>query len=73
MTTAHARSLEEQRAEFARGRFLAMPVAGTLAWAAIGIASSECGAVGFREVALPNDKIRAIDVGVEIEVAWQGR
>jgi hypothetical protein len=32
------RTLEEQRAEFARRRFLAMPLAGTIAWAAVGIA-----------------------------------
>ena len=36
MTTT-ARTLDEQRAEFARSRFLAMPIAGTIAWSAIGI------------------------------------
>ena len=39
-TTTHpSRSLEEQRIEFSRSRFLAMPIAGTIAWAIIGIAS----------------------------------
>ena len=33
------RSLDLQRAEFARRRFLAMPLAGTIAWAVIGLAS----------------------------------
>ena len=32
-----SRSLEEQRQEFARGRMLAMPIAGTIAWAVVGI------------------------------------
>jgi hypothetical protein len=32
-----ARSLDAQREEFARRRFLAMPLAGTLAWALIGL------------------------------------
>lgn len=31
------RTLEEQRAEFARHPFLAMPIAGTIAWTVIGI------------------------------------
>lgn len=31
------RTLEEQRQEFSRGRMLAMPLAGTIAWAVIGI------------------------------------
>jgi hypothetical protein len=31
------RSLEQQRAEFGRNRFLAMPIAGTIAWAVIGV------------------------------------
>lgn len=35
-----SRSLDEQRAEFARGRFLAMPLAGTIAWTIIGIAGA---------------------------------
>jgi len=34
------RTLEIQRAEFARNRFLAMPIAGTIAWFVIGV----CGA-----------------------------
>lgn len=34
-----ARSLDEQRAEFKRRRFLAMPVAGTIAWSVVAIAS----------------------------------
>lgn len=37
MSEATSLSLEEQRAEFARSKLLAMPIAGTLAWAAIGI------------------------------------
>ena len=32
------RSLEEQRLEFSRRRFLAMPLAGTIAWVAVAIA-----------------------------------
>ena len=39
MTIHSSRSLEEQRLEFSRSRFLAMPVAGTIAWTIIGIAS----------------------------------
>ena len=35
-----SRSLEEQRAEFARRRFLAMPLAGTIGWAVIGVAGA---------------------------------
>src|SRR5262245_12276559 len=31
------RSLDEQLAEFRRGRFLAMPIAGTIVWSVIGI------------------------------------
>ena len=34
------RSLDEQRREFARGRFLAMPLAGLIAWTLIGIAGA---------------------------------
>ena len=41
MSTQHqnlpARSLDEQRAEYSSRRFLAMPLAGVLAWSAIGI------------------------------------
>ncbi|MGH7725700.1 MAG: DUF7010 family protein [Candidatus Eiseniibacteriota bacterium] len=33
-----SRTLEEQRVEFSRNRFLSMPVAGTIAWTLIGIA-----------------------------------
>ena len=33
------KSLDEQRAEFSRRRFLAMPLAGTVAWTLIGVAS----------------------------------
>jgi hypothetical protein len=40
MTTMPPRTLDEQRAEFARHRFLSMPIAGTIAWTAIGV----CGA-----------------------------
>ncbi len=37
VSEASVRSLDEQRAEFARNRFLAMPIAGTIAWTIIGI------------------------------------
>src|SRR5690606_23689059 len=37
MTTQSSLTLEEQRVEFSRSRFLAMPLAGTIAWAVIGI------------------------------------
>jgi hypothetical protein len=37
MTQTPSRTLDEQRAEFARNRFLAMPIAGTIAWIVIGI------------------------------------
>lgn len=37
---AVARSLDEQLAEFARNRFLAMPIAGTIAWTVTGIAGA---------------------------------
>lgn len=42
MTTLYSpqRSLDDYRAEFARNRFLAMPIAGTIAWTAIGIAGA---------------------------------
>lgn len=33
-------SLDEQRAEFIRARFLAMPIAGAICWAGIGIAGA---------------------------------
>ncbi len=36
-TASTARSLEAQRQEFARRRLVAMPLAGTLAWAAVGL------------------------------------
>lgn len=38
MTHAHVLSLDEHRAWFARSPFLAMPIAGSIAWTAIGIA-----------------------------------
>lgn len=38
MTTLTSRSLDEQRVEFSRSRFLAMPIAGAIAWTIIGIA-----------------------------------
>ena len=38
MTDASTLTLEQHRAYFARSPFLAMPIAGTLAWIAIGIA-----------------------------------
>jgi hypothetical protein len=34
------RSLDEQRSEFARGRFLAMPLAGLIAWTIVGISGA---------------------------------
>lgn len=37
MTLTPSRTLDEQRAEFARNRFLAMPIAGTIVWLVIGI------------------------------------
>lgn len=37
MTTTLPRTLDEQRAEFASNRFLAMPIAGTIAWAVVGV------------------------------------
>lgn len=40
MTTQSSLTLEEQRVEFSRSRFLAMPLAGTIAWAVIGIAGA---------------------------------
>lgn len=50
--TDRAPSLDQQHAAFVRQRFLAMPIAGTIAWAAIGIAS----------VFLPSDLARAWSV-----------
>jgi hypothetical protein len=38
METLAVRSLDEQRAEFGQRRFLAMPLAGTIAWVVIGLA-----------------------------------
>src|ERR1700730_10084271 len=43
MTTTQSQStatLDEQRAEFSRNRFLAMPIAGAIAWTFIGIAGA---------------------------------
>ncbi len=40
MTTQSPLSLEEQRMEFSRSRFLAMPLASTIAWTIIGIAGA---------------------------------
>ena len=40
MTGTPPRTLDDQRAEFARNRFLAMPIAGAIAWSIIGV----CGA-----------------------------
>ena len=40
MTTSTTRSLDEYRAEFMANRFMAMPIAGMIAWAAIGIAGA---------------------------------
>lgn len=39
MSGVPVRSLEEQRRDFSRNRFLAMPIAGTIAWAIVGIVS----------------------------------
>ena len=38
MPSPRLRTLDEQRLEFASHRFLAMPIAGTIAWAIIGVA-----------------------------------
>ena len=38
--TPESRTLEEQRVEFSQNRFLAMPIAGTIAWASIGVAGA---------------------------------
>src|SRR5688572_12425030 len=46
MSHANALTLEQQRADFSRSPFLAMPIAGTIAWTAIGIAG----------MILPNDR-----------------
>ena len=54
MTQSRRPTLEQQREEFAKGRFLAMPLAGTLAWGAIGLASpflSPAGQVWFLYIA----------------------
>ena len=40
MPAQSPRSLDEQRLEFAQNRFLAMPIAGTIAWTIIGIAGA---------------------------------
>ena len=40
MTGAPSQTLDEQRAEFARSPFLAMPIAGTIAWSVIGVAGA---------------------------------
>ena len=40
MTELKQRSLDEQREEFARGRMTTMPIAGTIVWAALGIAGA---------------------------------
>lgn len=40
MTGAPSQTLDEQRAEFARSRFLAMPIAGAIAWSVIGVAGA---------------------------------
>ena len=40
MPSTLPRTLDEQRVEFARNRFLAMPIAGTIAWAIIGVAGA---------------------------------
>lgn len=40
MTTTSQRTLDDQRLAFASKRFLAMPIAGTIAWSLIGIAGA---------------------------------
>lgn len=40
MTAATAMTLDQQRAQFARSPFLAMPIAGTIMWTLIGIAGA---------------------------------
>lgn len=40
MSSQSSLILEEQRVEFSRSRFLAMPLAGTIAWTVIGIAGA---------------------------------
>lgn len=40
MSSQSSLTLEEQRVEFSRSRFLAMPLAGTIAWTVIGIAGA---------------------------------
>lgn len=40
MNSTPQRTLDEQRAEFARNRFLAMPIAGTIVWSVIGVAGA---------------------------------
>jgi len=37
MTNLSPRTLDQQRTEFARNRFLAMPIAGAIAWSIVGI------------------------------------
>ena len=41
MTVPNAMTLDQQRAQFARSPFLAMPIAGAIMWALIGIAGAE--------------------------------
>src|SRR5262245_30014958 len=38
--TTAARTLDEQRLEFVRGRYLAMPIAGAFVWAIVGVAGA---------------------------------
>ena len=40
MSSIPPRTLDDQRLEFARSRFLAMPIAGTIAWSIIGVAGA---------------------------------
>jgi hypothetical protein len=40
MALSNTRSLDEQRTEFSQDRFLAMPIAGTIAWTITGIAGN---------------------------------
>lgn len=40
MTAPPSRTLDEQRSEFSQSRFLAMPIAGLIAWSVIGVAGA---------------------------------
>jgi NhaP-type Na+/H+ or K+/H+ antiporter len=74
------RSLEVQRAEFAAERGLAMPLAGTIAWAAVGVAGlflhEALGGILFGAVLglIAHVMISATDDGsLELLLVWLGR